>query len=88
MLSVSSARTTRPREAPSASRTLISRLRVAARASIRLATLAHAISSTNATAIDMIVIISRMPRRHSSANPDTLAVQPFNSFGYCFCSRE
>ena len=45
-LSASSCRTMRPREAPIASRTAISRSRAVARASIRLARLAQAISST------------------------------------------
>ncbi len=49
-LSVSSCRTSRPRPAPSATRTATSRARAEARASSRLATLAHAINSTNATA--------------------------------------
>ena len=40
----------RPRPAPSASRTAISRWRFVARASMRFATFAHAMSSTNATA--------------------------------------
>ena len=51
-LSISSWRASRPRDAPSASRTLHSWLRAVARASSRLAMLAQAISSTNpATAI-------------------------------------
>ena len=49
-LSTSSCRTMRQRLAPSETRTAISRDRCAARASSRLATLAQAISSTNATA--------------------------------------
>ena len=47
-LSTSSWRTIRQRDAPSETRTLISRERCAARASSRLATFAQAISSTNA----------------------------------------
>ena len=47
-LSISSCRTMRQRVAPSDTRTDISRARFAARANSRLATLAHAISSTNA----------------------------------------
>ena len=50
MPSVSTCRTTRRRAAPIASRTAISRFRDAARASIRFATFAHAMSSTQATA--------------------------------------
>ncbi len=51
MATVSNARSraTRQRDAPSASRTLSSRRRASARASIRLARLAQAISSTSAT---------------------------------------
>ena len=49
-LSTSSCRTMRQRVAPSETRTDISRARAAERASSRLATLAQAISSTNATA--------------------------------------
>ena len=46
--------TSRPRAAPMASRTLTSRSRVAARDSMRLATLAQPISSTAPTAASMI----------------------------------
>ena len=49
-LSVSSCRTIRPRPAPMAARTDISRARAVARASNRLATFAHAISRTSVTA--------------------------------------
>ena len=49
-LSVSSCRTTRTRPAPSAARIVNSRVRPVARASSRLATLAHAISRTKPTA--------------------------------------
>ena len=49
-LSASICRTSRTRLAPIAARTASSRLRAEARTSSRLATLAHAISSTNATA--------------------------------------
>ncbi len=49
-LSTSSCRTTRQRDAPRATRTAISRERFAARDSSRLATFAHAISSTKPTA--------------------------------------
>ena len=49
-LSVSSCRATRPRVAPSAVRIASSRRRALARASSRLATLAHAMRSTNPTA--------------------------------------
>ena len=57
VLSVSSWRTMRPRPAPSAVRTAISRPRAAPRASSRFATLPHAIRSTSPTAP------SRMNRR-------------------------
>ncbi len=49
-LSISSWRITRQRDAPSATRTEISRARLVARDSSRLATFAQAISRTNATA--------------------------------------
>ena len=49
-LSVNSCRTMRPRPAPIAARSAISRLRAVARTSRRLATFAHAISSTKPTA--------------------------------------
>ncbi len=49
-LSVSNCRMIRPRPAPTAARMAISRLRPVARASRRLATLAHAMSSTKPTA--------------------------------------
>jgi hypothetical protein len=49
-LSASSCRTTRQRPAPSAARIEISRDRPTARESIRFATFAHAIISTNPTA--------------------------------------
>ena len=51
-LSVNSCRIRRQRPAPTASRTLISALRKAARASSRFATLAQAISSTSATTMN------------------------------------
>src|SRR5437588_168334 len=58
--SVKSWRTSRPRDAPSALRTAISLLREAARASIRLARLAEAISNTSPT----------MPIRTASGLPN------------------
>ena len=61
-LSVRSCRRIWPREAPSAVRIDISRDRVDARASIRLATLKHAMSSTIVTA----PIIVRMMMRTSA----------------------
>ena len=58
-LSVSSCRMMRRRPAPSAERTAISRERPADRARVRLATFAHAISSTRATALSSISSRSR-----------------------------
>ena len=62
MLSVSNCRTMRPRPAPSAARTAISRCRAVARASSRFATFAHAISSTSVTAP---IIVNTMRRTSS-----------------------
>ncbi len=59
-LSMSSCRTIRPRLAPSAVRTAISRARYAERASSRLATFAHAMSSTKPTAPSSERKISRI----------------------------
>ena len=53
-LSVSNWRTMRPRPAPIAARMANSRLRPVARTSSRLATLAHAISSTSPTAPSIV----------------------------------
>ena len=58
-LSVSSWRTIRPRPAPRAARTDISRARAVARASSRLATLAQAMSSTRVTAPIAVSVTSR-----------------------------
>jgi hypothetical protein len=54
MLSVINCRSSRPVEAPSATRTAISPRRVEARASSRLPTLAHAIRSTAPTAASSV----------------------------------
>ncbi len=74
MLSVKSWRTIRVRLAPSAARMANSRLRPVARTSSRLATLAHAINSTNATAPSRISNDRRESatiesRNSSTANP-------------------
>ena len=61
-LSVSSWRTMRPLLAPSARRIAISRRRAVAFASRRLATLAHAIRSTNATPASIAAMNGRGPR--------------------------
>ncbi len=66
----------RPRPAPSARRTAISRWRFVARASMRFATFAHAMSSTNATAASMISIIGRTSRATFSRNGSSQPVQP------------
>ena len=58
-LSVSSCRMMRPRPAPIAARSATSRLRAVARTSSRLATLAHAISRTKATAALRISSVGR-----------------------------
>ena len=55
-LSVSSWRTMRPRPAPSAERTAISRCRTVALDSSRFATLAHAISSSTRLTAPIIVM--------------------------------
>ena len=62
MLSVNIWRISRPRLAPSASRTAISDERAAERASNRLATFAQAIKSTTPTAASNIVKACRMFR--------------------------
>ena len=62
-LSTSSCRTMRPREAPTARRTAISRWRPAARTRSRPATFAHAMSSTSPT------ITIRMPNTGNSSVP-------------------
>ena len=82
-LSVSSCRTTRHESAPSATRTAISFWRTAARASSRLATFAHAMSSTNATDAVMIISIGRKSPAWYSRNDFTSALQPVFDVGYC-----
>ena len=82
-LSVSIWRMSRAREAPSATRTPISRWRVVARARSRFATFAQAMSSTNVTASASMIIMGRMSRVRlslisMSANPASRFVS-----GYC-----
>ena len=84
-LSVTSWRTIRPRPAPSAVRTAISVSRPAARTSSRLATLAHAMRSTNVTAPNIVSSVPRTSptsdRCSSSAVPPKFAFDFGNS---CF----
>ncbi len=75
-LSVRSCRTTRQPSAPSATRTAISFERAVARASSRLATLAHAMRSTNPTAAIMINSTGRMLPTWKSRSVWTSAPQP------------
>ena len=87
-LSVMSCRMMRPRPAPSAVRTAISVSRDDARTSSRFATFAHAMSSTNPTAPN---IVYKQPRDVADdAIPEGPA--PFRRTsrsirGYSFCSR-
>ena len=76
VLSVSSWRTSRPRPAPSAARIASSRLRRSMRDSIRLATLAQAISSTQPTAPSSTSSVGRARSVSSSPSPTTPAVKP------------
>ena len=75
-LSASDSRTSRQVLAPSATRTAASRSRPDARTSSRLATLAQAISSTNATAAARIFSAGRMPPTVRSSIGSASAVQP------------
>ena len=88
--SISNWRVSRKRDAPSATRTAISRSRTAARASIRFATFAHAISKTNPTAPRSRTIIRRngpvtcvasgwRPRHSRDWNPGTAPPAPTRS---------
>ena len=78
-LSVSNCCTSRPRPAPSAARTVISRCRAAALESIRFETFAHAISSSTDTApnrtqmsfwmpLGNVCLKESRPTRHWSGN--------------------
>ena len=77
-LSVSSWRTIRPRPAPIAARTDISRARAVARASSRLATLAQAMSSTKVTAPERGQGRPASLRRHEvvAQRPDVRSPSP------------
>ena len=75
VLSVSSWRTMRPRSAPKALRMATSRCRVPARASNRLATLAHAINSTSATAAARTAMLVSTSRTRKSRIGQTRAPQ-------------
>ena len=87
-LSVSSWRTMRQRSAPSATRTAISFERAVARARSRLATFAHAMSSTNAT--DAIMIISTGRKLPACCSRIVCASTPQPRFdaGYCVSSAD
>ena len=78
-LSVSNCRISRQRPAPRAARTAISSCLPDARARSRLATFAHAISSTNPTAPAKITSDARMLATKSSFRGRTCATQPFLS---------
>ena len=71
-LSVSSCRMMRPRPAPIAARTAISRLRPVARTSSRFATFAHAMSSTRPTAPSRIHSVVWTSRTISFCSSSTL----------------
>ena len=79
--STSSCWNTRARPAPSAVRIASSLRRPSARANSRLPTLAHAISSTSATAASSITSDVRMSPTISSCSGTTVAPQPVFSFG-------
>ena len=76
VLSVSSWRTSRPRPAPSAARIASSRLRRSMRESIRFATLAQAISSTQPTAPSSTRSVGRARSVSSSPRPTAVVVKP------------
>ena len=80
-LSVMSCRTRRPRPAPSAVRTAISLSRAVARTSRRFATLAQAMSSTNATAPSMMSSGFRMSPTVNSCTVARWARRSRNSSG-------
>ena len=85
-LSVSRPRASCQREAPRAARTLTSRPRAVARASIRLATFTHAMSSTNATAPSKRNIQPRALPTIDSCSGVTPTHRSRNHFGYCALS--
>ena len=81
-LSVSIWRISRARVAPTAARMAISRSRTVARASSRLATFTHAISSTKPTAPARISRVGRaLPTRSSCSGLSWM--RQFLSSGYC-----
>ena len=81
-LSVSSCRTTRPRPAPSAARSAISRVRPAARASRRFAMLAQPMSHTTPTALISTHNVSwRLPVSRSCRGITATVFRRFS--GYC-----
>ena len=75
-LSVSSCRTSRPRPAPSAARIASSRSRPSIRASVRLATFAHAISRTMPVMPSRISSISRAPLVSASRTSTAVPWKP------------
>ena len=87
-LSVSSCRTMRARDAPSARRTDTSWTRAAARASERLATLAHASRNSAPTPANSNCVRRVNSRRSPGSRPAPAATcQPFLSFSGYACSR-
>jgi hypothetical protein len=84
-LSVSICPTTRKRRAPNAVRTAISRLRLLARTSSRLATFTHAMSRTQPTATSSIISAGRVsPTKCSSSETVFVAGCLLLLSGYCF----
>ncbi|HOK45708.1 MAG TPA: hypothetical protein PLK67_07245, partial [Bryobacteraceae bacterium] len=86
-LSVRSCTIMSRREAPSAARSAISFFRSAARASSRLATFTHAISSTTQTAPSSIAMVRRESPERRSRRLSTLAPMFVLDSGYVFSSR-
>ncbi len=78
-LSINSCRTSRPRLAPNASRTEISRPRVVARASSRFATFAQAMSSTSPTTPNNAAVPPATDVRSSAFTPRTWSVRSVKS---------
>ncbi len=86
-LSVTSCETSRRRLAPSAARTPSSLVLALARASRRFATLAHAISSTSATAPASRFSVGRVAPTSCSCSGTTIAPLPSLETGYACSSR-
>ena len=80
-------RTSRVRAAPRATRTLISRSRTAARESMRLATFAHAMSSTAPTAAIITHSDVRSVRPTTCSGSGTRCTPKSAFVGYCCSSR-